>query len=170
MTHSKYVTGLRGPFLSKCAFTPLPRALLGVCVTLKLSALRRNPVQASFYMLYILTNGLLARALLFLRLPAALIYLVLRAFSATARQRKQQWSRQYMWYGAELPEHTITLLLLFAFSIAQPLVSVVAVLYFALAYFVARYELLYAKREAFQAGGLFWPVVRSNSAKSAPCL
>ena len=64
-----------------------------------------------------------------------------------------------MSYGDSVPNHTIVAMLLLVFSIAQPLLAVAAALYFALALFYQRYDLLYVQREAFQSGGLFWPVV-----------
>ena len=125
------------------------------------AAHRSAALQASFFMMYVLTNGLFASALAFLRLPGALVYVLLRALSATAGQRKRQWSQQYMAYGDDVPQHTITFLLLLIFGVAQPLLAVVAALYFGVSYIYARYDLLYVQRETFQSGGLFWPVVRA---------
>ena len=120
-------------------------------------------VQASFYILYILTNGLLAKGVAFLRLPGAAIYFLLSRLAGTKRQKKKVWSQQYMEYGTDLPDHTITILLLFVFCIVQPFVAIVSLMYFAVVFFYARYDLLYTKREAYQTGGLFWPVVRLHS-------
>ena len=116
--------------------------------------------QASFYIIYILVNGLSAKGIAFLRIPGAVIFFLLQRLAGTKRQKKKTWSQQYMWYSPEIPDHTITMLLLFVFSIAQPFIAVVAVAYFATNYFYARYDLLYTKREKFQTGGLIWRVVR----------
>jgi hypothetical protein len=43
-------------------------------------------MQASFYIMYILTNGVMAEGLAFLRVPGAIVYLCLRALSATPAQ------------------------------------------------------------------------------------
>lgn len=77
-----------------------------------------------------------------------------------------------MQYGPELADHTITVLLLFLFGVQQPFLPLVSLAYFICNYFYARYDLLYTKREAYQSGGLFWPVVRPLSPLSnapAPC-
>ena len=113
--------------------------------------------------MYMMTNGLLAESLAFLRLPGAIVYVCLRALSATPQQKKRQWSQQYYSYGDNVPNVTITALLMFVFSITQPLLAVAAALYFALALLYARYDLLYTQREAFQSGGMFWPVVRCSA-------
>jgi len=118
--------------------------------------------------MYVLTNGLFASALAFLRLPGAFVYILLRSLSATSGQRKRQWSQQHMSYGDDVPHHTITFLLLLIFGVAQPLLSVVAALYFGVSYIYARYDLMYVQREAFQSGGLFWPVVRPKHLPFAP--
>jgi hypothetical protein len=65
-----------------------------------------------------------------------------------------------MSYGTAIPVDSLIVLILLTFSVALPLVSVAALLYFVLSYFYFRYDLLYTKREAFQSGGMFWPVVR----------
>ena len=65
-----------------------------------------------------------------------------------------------MQYGPELADHTITMLLVFVFCLMQPFIPLIGLIYFVCNYFYARYDLLYSKREAFQSGGLFWPVVR----------
>jgi calcium permeable stress-gated cation channel len=120
-------------------------------------------MQASFYIMYILTNATIAKGISFLRLPGAAIYLLLSRLSGTKRQKKRTWSRQYMEYGAELPDHTVTALLLLVFAVAQPFVAIVSLLYFVFVSFYTRYNLLYVQRERYQTGGLFWPVVRSWS-------
>ena len=120
-------------------------------------------LQASFYIMYILTNATIAKGTTFLRLPGAAIYLLLSRLSGTKRQRKKTWSQQYMQYGTELPDHTITALLLLVFSVAQPFIAIVSLLYFVCVFFYTRYDLLYTQREKFQTGGLFWPVVRRNT-------
>lgn len=71
-----------------------------------------------------------------------------------------------MQYGPELADHTITVLLLFLFGVQQPFLPLVSLAYFICNYFYARYDLLYTKREAYQSGGLFWPVVRAPSPRS----
>jgi hypothetical protein len=111
------------------------------------------------YLQYILVSGLLAKGIAFLRLPGAAIFYLLTRLSGTKRQKKKLWSQQYMQYGPELADHTLVLLLVFVFCVMQPFIPVVALLYFICVFFYSRYDLLYSKREAFQSGGLFWPVV-----------
>jgi Calcium-dependent channel, 7TM region, putative phosphate len=120
-------------------------------------------LQASFYISYILTNATVAKGLAFLRIPGAVIFLFLSRLSGTKRQKKKTWSQQFVQYGTELPDHTITALLLLVFSVAQPFVALISVLYFIFVFFYTRYQLLYTQRERFQTGGLFWPVVRPSS-------
>jgi hypothetical protein len=112
-------------------------------------------------MMYILTNGVFAKGIAFLRLPGAAIYTILTRISGTKRQKKRCWSQQYMSYGPDVTDHTITILLLLVFGVVQPFVPMMALFYFIANFFYARYDLLYTFREAFQSGGLFWPVVRA---------
>eukprot|EP00892_Ulva_mutabilis_P005047 jgi/Ulvmu1/2914/UM147_0012.1 len=117
------------------------------------------PQQASFYLQYILTNGLLAKGIAFLKIPGAAIYFLLTKLAGTKRQKKKCWANQYMKYGAELADHTMTVLLMLLFGVQQPFLALVALAYFVCIYFYARYDLLYTQREAYQSGGLFWPVI-----------
>jgi Calcium-dependent channel, 7TM region, putative phosphate len=119
-------------------------------------------LQASFYVSYILTNATVAKGIAFLRIPGFLIYLLLSRLSGTKRQKKKTWSTQYVQYGTELPDHTITVLLLLVFGVAQPFVALIALMYFVFVFFYTRYNLLYVKRERYQTGGLFWPVARAS--------
>jgi hypothetical protein len=110
--------------------------------------------------MYILTNATIAKGIAFLRLPGAAIFVLLSRLSGTRRQKKKLWSRQYVQYGTELPDHTITVLLLLTFAVQQPFLPLICVLYFVMVFFYTRYSLLYTQRERFQTGGLFWPTVR----------
>ena len=112
--------------------------------------------------MYIITNGLFARPLQFLKIPGALIYLILSKLSATERAKKRKWALQYMRYGDDVPDHSICILLLLVFSCVQPLVAAVSILYFCVNLTIAKYQLLYVYRELFQSGGLYWPVVRRS--------
>lgn len=126
-------------------------------------------LQASFYLQYILTNGLLAKGVAFLKLPGAAIYFLLSRLAGTKRQKKKCWANQYMKYGAELADHTMTVLLMLLFGVQQPFLPIVALAYFICIYFYARYDLLYTQREAYQSGGLFWPVVWPPSRPERIC-
>ena len=110
--------------------------------------------------MYILTNATIAKGIAFLEIPGAIIFMLLSHFAGTRRQKKKCWARQYVDYGTELPDHTITVLLLLVFSVAQPFIALVSVMYFFFVYFYTRYNLLYTQREAYQTGGLIWPTVR----------
>lgn len=95
------------------------------------------PQQASFYLQYILTNGLLAKGVAFLKIPGAAIFFLLSKLAGTKRQKKKTWANQYMQYGPELADHTITVLLLFLFGVQQPFLPLVSLAYFICNYFYA---------------------------------
>jgi Calcium-dependent channel, 7TM region, putative phosphate len=79
--------------------------------------------------------------------------------AATYRQKKKLWANNWFMYGPDIPGHTITLLLMLVFAVVQPLLPLVCLAYFVVSYIFARYDLLYTNREAYQTGGLLWPVV-----------
>jgi hypothetical protein len=123
------------------------------------------PQQSSFFLMFIITTGIFAGSIGFLRIPGAVIYWILCKISGSQRQKKRCYSRQYASYGAAVAMHTIVLLLVFVFGVVQPFVALAGFFYFAIQYFYARYNHLYVLREPYETGGLFWPVVRF-----IPCL
>lgn len=79
------------------------------------------------------------------------------------RAKRRLWGQQFMTYGADIPRHSLIILLLLVFSVQQPFLALACIAYFAVNCVTARYQLLYVFREQFQSGGRFWPIVR-------PCL
>lgn len=118
------------------------------------------PQQSSFFLLFILTKGILAQSIKFLKIPKAAIFFIMSKIKGSERQKKKLYSQQYASYGAPCAMHSIMLLLVFIFGIVQPLICLAGLAYFLLQYFFARYDLLYIMREPYQTGGAFWPVVR----------
>lgn len=117
------------------------------------------PQQASYFLSFLLTKGVFAASIRFLRAPGAAIYFILSKISSSERAKKRTWSRQYASYGTAIPSDSMAFLILIVFSVSQPFVSGAALVYFFCSHFYWRYDLLYTKREAFQSGGLFWPVM-----------
>ena len=120
-------------------------------------------VQAAYFLSFLLTKGVFAASIRFLRAPGAIIYWILGKISSSERAKKRTWSRQYASYGTSIPSDSMAFLILIVFSVSQPFVSGAALVYFACSHFYWRYDLLYTKREAYQSGGVFWPVVRTCS-------
>lgn len=121
-------------------------------------------IQAGFFFTYLLTKGILARTIGFLRIPGAVISWLLGKFSTSERAQKRTWANQYMSYGAKVPGDALAILILLVFSFVQPLISVAALVYFILANLYWKYDLMYCFRDSFQTGGMFWPVVRTSVA------
>lgn len=113
-------------------------------------------------MTYLLTKGVLAGTIKFLRVPGAAISWILGKFSTSERARKRTWANQYMSYGIRVPSDALAILILLVFSFVQPLVAVAATLYFMLASLYWKYDMMYSYRDSFQTGGMFWPVVCSS--------
>lgn len=122
-------------------------------------------MQAGFFLTYLLTKGILAGSIKFLRVPGAVISWILGKFSTSERAKKRTWANQYMSYGVKVPGDAMAILILLVFAFVQPLVAVAATLYFMLASLYWKYDMMYSYRDSFQTGGMFWPVVCS----STPC-
>ena len=55
--------------------------------------------------------------------------------------------------GVQVSNHTITILLGLVFSVINPLLPLICVLYFCIIYLTERYNMLYAERPVYHAGG-----------------
>lgn len=69
------------------------------------------------------------------------------------RSRARLWQNQHMDYGSDVPDHTIAILLGLEFCIMEPLITVVALLYFLATLIVYKYQMLYVFAPKYQNGG-----------------
>lgn len=56
-------------------------------------------------------------------------------------------------HRAQVSTHTITILLGLVFSVINPLLPLICVVYFAVVYLLERYNMLYSERPIYHAGG-----------------
>ena len=111
-------------------------------------------------------QGLLAHAIKFLKLPGAIIFFIVTKISKSRRAKKKAYSQQFFSYGKVIPYTTLIFLLGVTFATIQPFMPLFALMYFVVNYFYVRFDLLYAMREPYQTGGMFWPVVRAPAANA----
>ncbi len=92
-----------------------------------------------------------------------------RSLAATDRARSRLLQPQQLWFGAQLPNHTIVLLLGLVFCCINPAVLAPCCLYFLLALLAERYQVLYVFAHREQAGGQMWRQVRPLMRRRMPC-
>jgi hypothetical protein len=85
---------------------------------------------------------------------------VQRRLAATERARSRLLQQRLLWFGAQLPNHTIVLLLALVFCCISPAVLAPCCLYFLLALLVERYQVIYVFAHREQTGGQMWRQVR----------
>ncbi|KAG2482061.1 hypothetical protein HYH03_018987 [Edaphochlamys debaryana] len=117
------------------------------------------PMQSTFFITYLLTNGLGAKSLAFIRAPAFAIFWVLSKFAGSPRARQRMWMYQYTDNGTNVPEHTLAILLGLVFSCINPIAAVAAFAYFFVQYTGESYNNLYVYRRAYESGGRLWKTV-----------
>lgn len=117
------------------------------------------PTAASFYMSYTLVQALISLPLKLLNIFPLLVFAAKASMAGSARGRRRLWARQYYKYGPSLPTHSLVVLFSLVFCVMYPMIAIPCVIYFAMASFVARYQLLYVKREAYQSGGCYQSVI-----------
>ena len=58
-----------------------------------------------------------------------------------------------MSFGSEVPDHTMSILLGLAFSVVEPLIAPIGLLYFLVMTLIGKYQMMYVFTEKFQSGG-----------------
>ena len=89
----------------------------------------------------------------FLRIVGLLFYYIKSGFATTARARARLWQDQHMSFGSEVPDHTMSILLGLAFSVVEPLIAPIGLLYFLVMTLIGKYQMMYVFTEKFQSGG-----------------
>lgn len=89
----------------------------------------------------------------FLRIVGLLFYYIKSGFATTARARARLWQDQHMSFGSEVPDHTMSILLGLSFSVVEPLIAPIGLLYFLVMTLIGKYQMVYVFTEQFQSGG-----------------
>ncbi|KAI8468680.1 MAG: hypothetical protein J3K34DRAFT_426590 [Monoraphidium minutum] len=116
------------------------------------------PQQATFFMTYIMISAL-ATGLGVLRLVPLIIYFIKDKLAGTEKAKYRLWAKQTHVFGTFVANHSMVILLGLAFCVISPLITPFCLLYFALAYLVQKYQLIYVLRHDYEAAGKMWIVV-----------
>jgi hypothetical protein len=108
---------------------------------------------AIFFMSYLLLQALLTTPLSLLRAVPLLLFWLKARLACTPRRRAALTTPPPVEYGALVPNDTIAALLGVTFCTICPLIAPVALLYFATAYIVQKYQAMFVNGEAYQGGG-----------------
>ncbi|XAR62011.1 hypothetical protein NMG60_11016582 [Bertholletia excelsa] len=126
-------------------------------ITTKLAA--AVPTQATFFMSYVMTSGWASLASELLQ-PYVLIYNFVNKF--ILRNKDESACLTYTFpYQTEISRVLLFGFLGFTYSIMAPLILPFLLVYFFLAYFVYRNQILNVYVTKYQSGGKFWPTIHS---------
>eukprot|EP00210_Caulerpa_lentillifera_P000603 g584.t1 len=117
------------------------------------------PQTATFFITYILYTGLIEGGVAFLNLTNLIKLWLLTRFAGTERAKARVWSNQTIEYGDLVPSHTFIILLGLAFSVVNPIVLPVTLLYFIAMKITWTYNMVYIYSEEYQSGGRLWEYV-----------
>ena len=73
--------------------------------------------------------------------------------ASTERAKARLWEDQYVDYGWEIPDASVTLLLGLVYCLVQPLIVPIALLYFIVNSALYKYQLIYVHKPRFESGG-----------------
>ncbi|GIL54578.1 hypothetical protein Vafri_10327 [Volvox africanus] len=117
------------------------------------------PMTSTFFITYLLINGLGAKSMSFIRLPNFVIFWILSKFAGSPRARQRMWMYQYTSNGTTVVDHTIALLLGLTFSCINPIVCPVALAYFVVNFVGETYNNVYVYRRQYESAGMLWKTV-----------
>eukprot|EP00210_Caulerpa_lentillifera_P002275 g2185.t1 len=117
------------------------------------------PQTATFFIAYILYSGLFESGIAFLNLTNLLKLWLMSRFAGTERAKARVWSDQTIEYGDLVPSHTFIILLGLAFSVVNPIVLPVTLIYFLAMKITWTYNMVYIYSEEYQSGGRLWEYV-----------
>ncbi|GIL54579.1 hypothetical protein Vafri_10327, partial [Volvox africanus] len=112
------------------------------------------PMTSTFFITYLLINGLGAKSMSFIRLPNFVIFWILSKFAGSPRARQRMWMYQYTSNGTTVVDHTIALLLGLTFSCINPIVCPVALAYFVVNFVGETYNNVYVYRRQYESAGM----------------
>lgn len=114
------------------------------------------PQAATFFISYILFSGLFESGFAFLNIPNLAKLWVLTKFAGTERAASRVWENQTIEYGTEVPSHTLVILLGLVFSVVNPIILPVTLIYFMTMKLIWTYNMIYIYSEEYQSGGKVW--------------
>lgn len=117
---------------------------------------------ATFFITFILINGVGGKSIAFLRLIGLAQFLLFTKLSKSKTARDRLWSEQYTNCGSSVSDHTMTILLGVAFACVNPIICLVCFMYFVVNTLIERYQNMYVFRRQYQGGGRLWQHVSGH--------
>ncbi|KAG2494802.1 hypothetical protein HYH03_007045 [Edaphochlamys debaryana] len=117
------------------------------------------PMTATFFITYLFTNGLLVKAMAFLRAPGFVIYWILSKISSSPKAAQRLWMIQYTTTGVSAVDHMMALFLGLVMSCMNPIVCPAALAYFIAGYVGETYNNIYVYRRQYDGAGRLWSTI-----------
>ncbi|EFJ43788.1 ERD4-related membrane protein [Volvox carteri f. nagariensis] len=117
------------------------------------------PMTSTFFITYLLVNGLGVKSFAFIRLPNFVIYWILSKFAGSPAARQRMWMFQWTNNGTTVVDHTIAMMLGLTFSCINPIVCPAALAYFLVNFLGETYNNVYVYRRQYESGGMLWKTV-----------
>ncbi|XP_070016057.1 CSC1-like protein RXW8 isoform X2 [Nicotiana sylvestris] len=119
------------------------------------------PSTATFFMTYVLTSGWASLSVELIQ-PFGIICRLFSRFILRNREQSSHGTLTFP-YHTEVPRILLFGLFGFAYAILAPLILPFLVVYFSIAYFVYRNQILNVYVTKYQTGGTYWPIVHNTT-------
>lgn len=114
------------------------------------------PQNATFFMTFVMLNGLAGKPIAFLRVVGLIIFWILSKIAATERAKTRLWANQIQMFGNSSTDHVMTILFGIVFCIQAPLICPICLYYFVVTLLIEKYQMIYVFRRPYESGGRMW--------------
>jgi hypothetical protein len=114
------------------------------------------PASATFFMTFILLNGIAGAAIAFVRIVGAIIYIIRHRITVSEQAKAKLWMNQTTMLGVPITTHTLTIMLGIIFSCQAPIIGGICLYYFILNTAFEIYNTIYVFDKIYEKNGYLW--------------
>jgi hypothetical protein len=114
------------------------------------------PSSATFFMTFILLNGIAGRAFTFIRIVGGIIYTLRRNITSSDKARDKLWMNQETLLGEMIVSHTMTIMIGIIFCCQAPIITGMCLYYFILNTAFEIYNVNYVFDKVYENNGSIW--------------
>jgi hypothetical protein len=120
------------------------------------------PSSATFFMTFILLNGIAGRAFTFIRIVGGIIYTLRRNITSSDKARDKLWMNQETLLGEMIVSHTMTIMIGIIFCCQAPIITGMCLYYFILNTAFEIYNVNYVFDKVYENNGSIWHTIFSQ--------
>lgn len=129
-----------------------------VSLELFLSAINKNIIRSStFFIITVIQRALIGTCIVLIKPAPFLFNFLITPFIKKSRRQKLELRYvQPINFGIVIPDALIIFSIVISYSLISPIIIFVGLFFYILTYFVYKNDLLYATKNEYESGGIYW--------------